>query len=273
MRPGPLRRGGRADIRRKVVRFRRARAIVGGRPAAGPRFFPHCREMTHGPTSPAPAARAARCVRGAAPAHAQTDEQFRKVYDELGTMKAGSLPRLLAVLTPARAKVVKKECADPAEKAAGFAMGASMQPTSYKIVGRTPCKGGKKVIIYLIGTFEVPPDVAKARDIPEKSRNEISVDFLRVGKAWKMDTPSYGGDPDKVKQQKDLKRGDLSKYKDDAETSLGDAYCAWRPQDETVAVILRVLDEENVVFLPPAAEALVGASSTWPTTHPARSSS
>lgn len=191
------------------------------------------------------------------PARAQTDEQFRKVYDEFSAaMKAGSLPRLLAVLTPARAKVVKKECADPAEKAAGFAMGASMQPTSYEIVGRTPCKGGKKVIIYLIGTFEVPPDVAKARDIPEKSRNEISVDFHRVGKVWKMDTPSYGGDPDKVKRPKDLKRGDLSKYKDDAETSLGGRVLRVETTDETVAVILRVLDEENVVFLPPAAEAL-----------------
>lgn len=189
-------------------------------------------------------------------ARAQTDAQFRKIYDEFSAaIRAGSATRLVAVLTPERAKQTRKDLADPAERSALFAMAASMQPTTYEIVGRTPCKGGRKVIFYLVGTFVVPPDSARAHGVPEQARNEISVDLHRVGKAWKMDTPSYGGDPDKVKRPKDLKRGDLSKFKDDAETNLGGRVLRVETTDEAVAVVLRVLDEENVVFLPPAAEA------------------
>lgn len=189
-------------------------------------------------------------------ARAQTDDQVRKVYDEFSAaMRAKSLPRLLAVLTPARAKEVKKEMADPEQRAAAFEMGADMQPSSYEIVGRTVCKGGRKVIVYLVGTFDLPPEVAKERGVSEHPRNEMSLDLYRVGKTWKMDTPTYSGDPDKVKKPKDLERGDVSKYRDDAETNLGGRVLRVEPSDKAVAVVIRVLDEENVVFLPPAAEA------------------
>lgn len=130
-----------------------------------------------------------------------------------------------------------------AEDMAGFMdMAVAMQPVSYTIDYLDA--GGAKVSLYITATLNNPQLKGAT------SRLEMMIGFAMEGGVWKMAAVNYQMDPDKIKRSPDQDFEPKDNYNLDKNTSMGGRIVFVKFEKDFTLVGIRMLDEENLAFLP-----------------------
>jgi hypothetical protein len=195
----------------------------------------------------------------AAAAYGQNDDTFRKQFDALiAGLKARNFTTVTGLMTAEARKAINQQI-PPSKRGAFFANALSTMPVSYDVESVAVAKDGMKATMLLLGTVAVPPGEQREKKQPPQRKSEISIEFAREGGVWKIGPIVFGGDPADRPRPKDLSMGQREDYSDYANTEMGGAILRMEKQAGGTVYVIRILDEEDAVFVP---EALVSPDFT-----------
>ncbi|MHB8067581.1 MAG: hypothetical protein ACYDIC_06735 [Desulfobaccales bacterium] len=180
------------------------------------------------------------------PAPAQDGAELGRIFDAYNAgAKAGDVDKMLSLRTTKmdqeiRGQIVKKE-----DRKFFVAMGRAQIPESYQIQHVSWGKDRQSASLYLLAQYAALPEMERPR-----TRMEGLITFKKEKGAWKIDSILALGDPDKVKRPKDMTY-DPKDTNLNATGEIAGRIVKTDFKPGYTLVILRVMDEENAVFLPP----------------------
>lgn len=170
----------------------------------------------------------------------QLNEIFRQ-YN--AAVSAGDFKRAFEFYTASTKSEILSDIKDPSDRNGYEMMEKAMLPLSYTVDHADI--GNEKATLYITGTYRSPDE-----EQPEKkSRQEVTINFLKESGQWKIDYKTFIGDPDAVKRSPDQNFEPESVYNFTKTTSAGGRIVSVKYEKDFTMVIIRVLDEENLVFL------------------------
>jgi hypothetical protein len=118
-------------------------------------------------------------------------------------------------------------------------------PESYEILHIATEQDSSKATVFTIMQFSAMKEIER-----ERSRIECEIHYKKEKDQWKLESVWFLTDPDKINRPKDYtyNPGDMDLEKDG---NIGGRIVRTDFMPDYTMVILRVLDEENAVFLPP----------------------
>jgi hypothetical protein len=183
-------------------------------------------------------------------AAAGSEKDLKDVFNAYnGYAKAGDVDKMLALRASEVEKEIRSQIKGKQDRADFVLMGRAQIPDTYEVQHVKWAKDGMSAELYSV--WHLPP--MKEIQRSEKAVAEVMVSFKKENGKWKMDNILALGDPSQIKRPKDLVYN-----KQDADTDVTSASVAGRivklefKTDHTL-VIVRVMDEEIAVFLPPKA--------------------
>jgi len=185
-------------------------------------------------------------------AFGQTEATFRKTYDAL---VAGLKAKNFQAVMDQRSVASRKELAEsvpPSQRAAFFASALEVMPSTYEVRSVTLSEDGKKGSMVLVGMVPVPLEVQKEEKLPPEQKIGVTLEFANEAGVWKIGEIVFGGDPGDRARPKDLNMGQRGDYGDAANTQVGGPILRIEKQAAGVVYVIRVVDEEDAVFVPAA---------------------
>jgi hypothetical protein len=109
---------------------------------------------------------------------------------------------------------------------------------------------GETATLHVVGSKKMAfgPDAGKIKRI------EMEIEFLKEGGTWLIGMPTFLGDPDQIKRIEDVAYEPIDSYDQDRSIDFGGRIVRVGEAADHTLLILRIVDEENAVFLPPRAE-------------------
>lgn len=183
-------------------------------------------------------------------AMAGNEKELKDVFDAYnGFAKAGDVDKMLALRTSEVEKEIRPQITKKQDREMFVMMGKAQVPDSYEVQHVQWSKDGTSAELYSL--WHLPP--MKEIQRMKAAVVEVMVSFKKENGKWKLDNIMALGDPSQIKRPKDLVYD-----KKDADTDVTSASVAGRivklefKPDHTL-VMVRVMDEEIAVFLPPKA--------------------
>lgn len=178
-------------------------------------------------------------------AGAQDSAPLKRAFDAYrAAVMAGNLDQLLALFSAETAKETREETKDP-ENVKDLMHFASLQmPESYQVQHVAWGKNGDKATLYLLGEYAAMPEIERAR-----MQAEASVNFKHENGDWKIERFRVLADPKEIKHPKDVNY-DPENAKEEARSEIAGRVVSSDFRSDCTVVILRVLDEEDAIFLP-----------------------
>jgi hypothetical protein len=151
---------------------------------------------------------------------------------------------MLSLRTIEQQKDINKEIVKKQDRDYFLLLARAQIPESYEVEHVTWSGNGQSAILYLLGQFPAMREIDRPR-----TRMEEMISFKKEDGKWKIHTALPLGDPDKVKHP-----GDLTYAPEDADRdvsgNIGGRIVKTEFYPGYTLVLVRVLDEENAVFLP-----------------------
>jgi len=171
--------------------------------------------------------------------------ELTQIFDAYNAAaKAGEVDKMISLRTAEVRKEVRRDIKKKEDRELFVLLGRSQTPESYEAQHVAVARDGKTATLYILAQFAAMPEVERPR-----SRMEAAITFNKENNKWKMKSLLPLGDPDKVTRPKDLnynpKAADL-----DREGSIGGRIVKIEFKPGYTLVMVRVMDEENAVFLP-----------------------
>ena len=123
----------------------------------------------------------------------------------------------------------------------------SMAPESYEVLYVAAGKDGTNATLIING--KRPP----GGDPQAAAVSEVEYEFARSGDRWTIGQVLASPPPDRIKRPPEDAFEPESAYTDDRHTTLGGRIRGVRFADDHTMVAVRVLDEDQLAYLPPAA--------------------
>jgi len=178
-------------------------------------------------------------------ASAQDAAELGRVFDAYNVgAKAGDVDKMLSLRTAERQKEIREQIAKKEDRNYFLLLGRAQIPESYQLEHVSWTKSRQSATLYLLGQFAAMPEIERPR-----LRMEEMISFKKENGAWKIDSALPLGDPDKVKRPKDLTR-DPKDANLNATGEIAGRIVKTEFKPGYTLVLLRVMDEENAVFLP-----------------------
>jgi hypothetical protein len=185
-------------------------------------------------------------------AGAQDAADLGRIFDAYNAAaKAGDVEKMLSLRTAESQKEIRAQIVKKEDRNMFLLLGRAQIPESYQLEHVSWAKDGKRATLYVLGQFAAMAEVQRPR-----MRQEESISFKKEN-GWKIELTRPLGDPDKVKRPKDLTR-DSQNANLNATGNIAGRIVKTEYKPDYTLVILRVMDEDNAVFLP-AKEVLVKA--------------
>ena len=186
------------------------------------------------------------CLAVAGAVLAQDAAELRRTFDEYNSAaKAGEVKKMLSLRTIEQQKDINKEIVKKQDRDYFLLLARAQIPESYEVEHVTWSGNGQSAILYLLGQFPAMREIDRPR-----TRMEEMISFKKEDGKWKIHTALPLGDPDKVKHPKDL-----TYAPEDADMNvsgnIGGRIVKTEFYPGYTLVLVRVMDEENAVFLPP----------------------
>ncbi len=183
-------------------------------------------------------------------AGAQDAADLGRIFDAYNAAaKAGDVEKMLSLRTAESQKEIRAQIVKKEDRNLFLLLGRAQIPESYQIEHVSWAKDGKGATLYVLGQFAAMAEVQRPR-----TRLEESISFKKEN-GWKIELTRPLGDPDKVKRPKDLTY-DPKDAKLETHGEIAGRIVKTEFKPGYTLVILRVLDEENAVFLPAKDELL-----------------
>ncbi len=129
------------------------------------------------------------------------------------------------------------------EELAQFAdMAVAMQPISYQVENLGT--EGEKAALNLTANLNDVQNPGKTQRI------EMLVGFAKEDGSWKIAAINYQMNPDTIKRSPDQNFEPRDSYDFDRNTTLGGRIVSVKFEQDYTMVVIRMMDEENLVFLP-----------------------
>jgi len=178
------------------------------------------------------------------------EKELKDVFDAYnGFAKAGDVDKMLALRAAENAKEIRSQIKKKEDHEYFVLIGRGQAPDSYEVQHVEWTKDGTGAELYLL--LHLPP--MKEIQRSKKAVMEVVVSFRKEKGKWKMGRLTPLADPSQIKRPKDFAYNEK-----DADTDVTSAFVAGRivkfefKSDHTL-VIVRAMDEEIAVFLPPRA--------------------
>jgi hypothetical protein len=123
-----------------------------------------------------------------------------------------------------------------------------MTPDSFEVMHLEA--GEEAADLLIVGSKKMPfgPDAGKIKRI------EIEVAFAKEGGQWRIGVPTFLMDPDAVKRLTNIAYEPIENYDQDREIDLGGRIVRAALEAGHTLVVIRMLDEEQALYLPNRAE-------------------
>jgi hypothetical protein len=189
-------------------------------------------------------------------AFGQTDDTFRYIYDAyIAGLKAKDFPAIVKLRTADQQKELTEGVPpgrEAAYHAALFEQSLQMMPVSYEVRFVKMGKDGNHARMVLVGMVPVPLEAQKEANLPPEQKVRVTVAFARESGVWKMGELSLGSETEDSARPKDLKMGTRGDYSDNVNTDIGGEIQRTEKQADGTVYVIRVVDEEDAVFVPAA---------------------
>jgi hypothetical protein len=186
------------------------------------------------------------CMTAGYPAAAQDlTAELTQIFDAYNAAsKAGEVDKMISLRTADMRQEIRRDIRKKEDRELFILLGRAQTPESYEAQHVAVARDGKSATLYMLAQYAAMPEVERPR-----SRMEAAITFNKENGKWKMKSLLPLGDPDKVTRPKNLnynpKAADL-----DREGSIGGRIAKIEFKAGYTLVMVRVLDEENAVFLP-----------------------
>lgn len=171
--------------------------------------------------------------------------ELTQIFDAYNVAaKAGEVDKMISLRTAEVREEIRRDIKKKEDRELFVLLGRAQTPESYEAQHVAVARDGKTATLYMLAQYAAMPEVKRPR-----SRMEASITFNKENGKWKMKSLLPLGEPDKVTRPKDLnynpKAADL-----DREGSIGGRIVKIEFKPGYTLVMVRVMDEENAVFLP-----------------------
>jgi hypothetical protein len=159
--------------------------------------------------------------------------------------QAGEIDKWLAVRTAEVRKDMPPEMLSPKHRKQAAMFARIQAAESYEVQHVAWGKDGRSATLYIVARFTAMPEAERPA-----GRAEESIAFKKEGGTWKIDIVRPLADPDKIKRPADLSY-DPENANENRSGNLGGRIVKTEFKPNYTLVIVRVMDEEDAVFLPP----------------------
>ncbi len=171
-------------------------------------------------------------------------DDLNEIFKQYNTaVSAGDFKKAFEFYAADTKAEILSEIKDPSERDGYEMMEKAMLPLSYSVDHSDI--GKEKASLYITGTYKSPDEEQPGKT----SRQEVMINFLKELGQWKIDYKTFMGDPDAVRRSSDQDFEPESQYDFNKTTSLGGRIVSVKFENEFTMVTIKVLDEENLVFL------------------------
>ena len=187
------------------------------------------------------------------PAEAPIADNLRKTFDACNdAIKSRNFQGVVAQMTATTRKQFVAMI-PPSQRTPFFLNATLLVPDSYDVESVSESKDGKSASLVLVAVLPpMPPEMRDQTDPGGARKRELTVAFAKEAGLWKIASREVGDDPDKRPRHKDLKMGPRSDYRAGANTDVGGIILRTEKQDAGSVYVVRVVDEEDAVFVPAA---------------------
>jgi hypothetical protein len=173
----------------------------------------------------------------ALPLLAQSEADFRNIFDAYNRALRGELYNpIMAILTEEQIYLYGR--VPPEQRRAFFGMTYRI-PSSYEVEYLKVSKDGLKARMLVLCSYET------------HDKAEMTLQFAKQHDFWRMDRPTYGGDPDKRAKPADLSTGAHGDYSGPT-TKIRGTVLRLNKQDNGTVYLVRNGEEDDAVFVPKA---------------------
>jgi hypothetical protein len=193
------------------------------------------------------------CFAVASIAMAQDAAELTRTFDEYNSVaKVGEVKKMLSLRTVEQQKDINREIVKKEDRDYFLLISRAQIPESYAVQHVAWSGNGQGATLYLLSQFPAMREIDRPR-----TRVEEMISFKKEDGNWKIHSILPLGDPDKVKHPKDLNYDPRDADKN-VSGEIGGRIVKTEFYPEYTLVLVRVMDEENAVFLP-AKEVLLQA--------------
>lgn len=179
------------------------------------------------------------------PALAQNRSDFTRLFDAYnGAAKTGDVKKMLSMRTMEQRESIKSQIKKGDEREAFVLIARAQAPESYEVQHVSATAHGLGTTLYVLAQYAAMPEIERPR-----CRAEESISFKKEKGEWRIDSILALADPDKIKRPKDLKF-DYKEADTSVSSGLGGRIVKTEFFADHTLVILRVMDEDDAVFLP-----------------------
>jgi hypothetical protein len=185
------------------------------------------------------------------PADGPTTDSLRKTFDACdNAIKSKNFPGLLAQMTAATRKQFVTGI-PPSQRTPFFLNAMLMVPDSYEVESVRESSDGTSASLVVVAMLPpMPSEMRDQKDPGGPRKREMTVAFAKEAGLWKIASRDVGDDPDKRPRPKDLKMGQRGDYSAGANTDMGGMILRTEKQDAGTVYVIRIVDEEDAVFVP-----------------------
>lgn len=193
-----------------------------------------------------------RTAQAAAADPAQRDAALA-VYQAFNkAVLAGKLNDALALRTTAMRARIAADAKTRAQQRQVLEMLRSVIPETLEVVHAAQSRDGSRMTLHTVFGTTVPPGPQR-QGMPKpgtKLQAELTLEFLREGGAWKYDNQTFGMDPAQVKPCTSTGFPGMAAFEERENLTIGGQIRRVIFGPDHTLVVIRMLDEENCIYLP-----------------------
>lgn len=193
----------------------------------------------------------------AAPADPALQKEALAIFEKWNkAVNAGRLQDGLPLRTAKFRAEVAAESKTAAKRREMMDMLRAMTPETVEVTRATLSGDGQTLTLYTIIGKSMPKGVTAPGAPPAgtKLRNELTLEFVREGGAWKFGTQHWGMDPDKIKPCASVAFEGIDSFDSDRDMQMGGQIRRVAFEADHTMVVIRMFDEEACIFMPSKAK-------------------
>lgn len=162
--------------------------------------------------------------------------------------RAGDFDAWMAVCSEEFRAMLGSGFSSDAEKQAFLEWQKKATPSRFEVLHLEPGPDDGTATLYTVADGQRPPATPDGDWVD--ARAEVDVSFLREADGWKVAMLLVGPDPATIQRSDDESFEPLEAYDTDTQTSLGGRIVRTEFKDDHTLVVVRLMDEEELVYLP-----------------------
>jgi hypothetical protein len=188
-------------------------------------------------------------------------QQLLGVYDSYNKdLLAGKVQDAMNLRSAETRASAAKEMPTAAARQRFLAMAKTMVPDTVQAAHATINAAGDKASILTIASKTIPKDAKLPPGAPPPGtvmHSEVTLTYVKESGGWKLDDQMFGPDPADIKKCKNDKYEGEASYDTNKTTSMGGPIVRVDFAPDHTLIVVRVVDEENCVFLRDNKDALM----------------